>query len=758
MTSGNLLFKLMKEDCKGRIWAIALTALGSIFCYPVMAALLANNMNNYLSYEKALKIYTQNVTALLDFGGGATVMWMLAAALICGMSSFAYLNSKSKVDFYHSIPVRREKIYLANYINGVLFQVIPYVVSMGLAVMIAAGNGVAVGLLIPLVVRSCVLNLIYFLLIYSTVVIAGMLTGNIVVEFFGAMVFLFYMPVFFSVLQGCYSTFFRTFYSAGSEQQFFENGSRISPIMEYIYQIERYGEGGSVIGAAMIALVISVVLAVLGALLYQRRPSEAAGKAMAFRVSRPIVRIPICLLSGLAVGLLFWTMQNSAGWMIFGAVCGVVISHCVMEIIYHFDFKKLFSHKIQMVGCAVVSIVVLSVFQTDRLGYDTWLPEESQIKETAIQISLLNDWVSYGSITYTEEQGYYWESTYYYNTPGVLEPGRMSCGKIPEVLSIAASGIRQTMERKQEKTYYDADEETEETAAAATAVIGGADGPTSIFLAGKESEEDPVQEWGGTGNVTVRYGLTNGRQVYRTYYMSLADVIADVDAVYQDPGYLAATFPVMERTADEMGIVRYREAEGEAEFDLPDLTEAEKEELLTTWQREYAELTMEKMADDVPIGLIQFSTKEYEAALEWLAQPENKRYGYREDLSYRDYYPVYACFTDTIALLEKHGITPGGYWNHLKLNSVIVYDYDSNYEYGVKSVEIRDPKQLEQLRGILKDMNRKYYDGMYTPDPIDATVRYEKEDGTEGYRGMCFPKGQVPEFVKQALAEAETEG
>ena len=108
MTSKNLFFKLMREDLKRRMWAGALLSLGFFFFYPVVAAFTAGEIRDYADYAKGLADYENGLTRWLSFNCGMTVFLMMVAALICGLSSFSYLNSKSKVDFYHGIPVRRE--------------------------------------------------------------------------------------------------------------------------------------------------------------------------------------------------------------------------------------------------------------------------------------------------------------------------------------------------------------------------------------------------------------------------------------------------------------------------------------------------------------------------------------------------------------------------------------------------------------------------------------------------------------------------
>ena len=126
MTSKNLYFKLMKEDLKSRLWAVCLIGLGFFFLYPIWVAFAAGDIENFQTFDKGIEWYSQEVTGWLSFENGMTVFVMMLTVLICGLSGFSYLNSRSKVDFYHSLPVKREKLFIANYINGILILAVPY--------------------------------------------------------------------------------------------------------------------------------------------------------------------------------------------------------------------------------------------------------------------------------------------------------------------------------------------------------------------------------------------------------------------------------------------------------------------------------------------------------------------------------------------------------------------------------------------------------------------------------------------------------
>lgn len=43
--------------------------------------------------------------------------------------------------------------------------------------------------------------------------------------------------------------------------------------------------------------------------------------------------------------MIFRSILNDDIWTVFGLICGLLITSCLIEIIYHFDFKSLFAHK-----------------------------------------------------------------------------------------------------------------------------------------------------------------------------------------------------------------------------------------------------------------------------------------------------------------------------------------------------------------------------------------------------------------------------
>lgn len=762
MTSKNLFFKLMKEDIKSRLWAVALISLGFFFQFPVVSAFQAGIIKEYDSYEIGLRIYTGEVTEWLSFSNGLTVFGMIVIALICGLSSFSYLNSRSKVDFYHSIPVRREKLYLANYLNGILIPAVPYAVFLAVGVMIAISYGVPARLLWSEAAVGFCLHMVHYILMYTTVIIAAMLTGHLVIGFLGSMVLTFYVPMAVTLHQAYVQSFYKTFI-AEAAQPAINTFLRISPVIEYAANASDYREKSLILTAAVL-LAISAAMAVAGGLLYRMRPSEAAGKAMAFRVTRPVIRILIVVMSALYLGLLFWSLQSSIAWAVFGIVCGSVISHTVIEIIYHFDFKKLFSHKFQLLGCIAVSLAVFAVFRFDVTGYDSYLPKESDVEYGSVQVNVLNDWVSYGQTVREPDGAYGWDvsmtngeksQTYMWD--------HMDYQDVGNLLEIAKAGVDEVRQEKMDRygsgiLNRAAQEIAEENAVnSEVAMIGGADGPTSVFVAGKiAGDTDENQDEENWSVIKIRYTLKNGRSVCRKYNLPLERVWTQMEKVFADENYQKGAFPLMSRTADQVAAVRYKEQDEETCLDR--LTEEEKKELLDAYQREFRELTLEKMKKEGVIGLIRFASETDEEGYDWWKKQEetdysylnsyDRRHSYVRTMRDKDYYPVYPSFTDTIALLRKHQVDSGARFENRQIDMVSVSRYEEGK--GNISVNFTDPEDIRKLKEVMVDTSLQYYNGLYQRADLSVWLNVQNGDTVDSYDAY-LPKGKVPEFVTERL-------
>ena len=748
MTSKNLYFKLMREDWKNRLWAPALIALASFFAYPVLLAFLAGkSRRDWNTAAEALKWFSKQAVNWISFENGVAVFFVVAVSLVCGLSSFYYLTSRNRVDFYHSIPVRRETLFLVHYVDGILMPAIPYALALAVSVIVCAANGVNTDVLCQTAVSAYVLHMIYYILCYTTVVIASMMTGHLVIGFFGSMVLMFYMPVAASLIDSFFSSFFLS-YCYPDKTSLLERFTRISPVMEYIHTVGLYADKEPVVMAAVIAVVVSVILMAAAVFLYKKRPSEAAGKAMAFPVSQPVIRILITIVAGLGMGDFFWSLQQSNGWMAFGVVCGSVISHCVIESIYHFDFRKLFSHKGQLAFSTIAALAILFSFRFDVFGYDTYLPSAEKVAYASVDISSLNNWVSYGKTG--EDQELYGQHVPYGYEAISSEPymaEHMQSTDVETILNFAAAGIEENRIRKNEWSHPGAMELT----------------VTDEMAVPADTAENSETERYTTATVT--YTLKSGRKVSRNYTINMTKSYELIKKIWQDEEYQKAAYPLLAADADAFVNVRYRQSRSRGDQNLKNLTAEERKELLSTYQEEFSSLTLDQMKEEMPMGLIRFTTELDEKAIAWWSSQDKTEYDgenvwdyyYGPDVKDQEFYPVYPSFTKTIALLKQHGISVKNEELADKIVSVTVRGYAPNID-SYQEITFTDPEEIKALGDMTRNVRMLYYDPMYEEEDLsvdvtvaDKTGKAEEEDSVENTYSSFFKKGEIPQIVKDRM-------
>ena len=147
MTSNRFSFKLVRETMRRNIWAAALSLVGFFFCLPLPAAMLiqnriANAGDPGTSRAEQLGFAADDIRMLLSADNIFAKLGICIMAVLCGVALFSYLHSRQKVDFYHSIPLKRGALFLNNYISGILMVLPALLVMYALTAVISAVMGV----------------------------------------------------------------------------------------------------------------------------------------------------------------------------------------------------------------------------------------------------------------------------------------------------------------------------------------------------------------------------------------------------------------------------------------------------------------------------------------------------------------------------------------------------------------------------------------------------------------------------------------
>jgi ABC-2 type transport system permease protein len=724
MTSKKLFFNYMKQDLKKHLWLISLSVLTQFFAIVVFPTM-------YLQ--------SQDKTSLLEFSWMGSynllfVVVVVVGAILSGLTMFSYLSAKDKVDFYHSLPIRREKLFIASYLNGILLFIIPCLIFTALFILICMfGFGITgMSVLMPWFLQKDIAYLLIYWIIYSIAVLAVMLTGNTVIAYCGTMILLCYNALINVTITSLKATFFEHYASTDSSWWSYGIFNPIAWVSKLLSSIPKVDTSSQWYWSSSIFTVIiwAVVLTGIALVLYCLRPSEATGCALSFAFTKPIVKCALLILFSIFSGVFFELISGEAStselgpWMIFGFIMGCLIGHSILQVVLEFDFKAILKGRITLCICAAVSFLVICIYGFDLTGYDSYIPNVDQIESASIVPTFL---VSNYRIQI--DGSYTYMSDYMQKNMKLTEEDDLE-----NVLEIVQKSLEFDTAYK---NYLDTD---------------------IAYQFVDEAGNHGISY----GNCIITYRLKNGRTVSRAYNMPLTSVEGttlltegddqcitirttneNLKALYESEQYKEAAYPILtqDETVQEVYLI---DVMGN-QYHL-NLSEDEYVCLLRTYKSELKSLTWETRLDTNPVGVISLGN---------------------EDEGLGVSYSIYPSFTQTLDLLE---------WSGYKLteitadmvDSISIYKADiDTYEDGTRWTESesvaaeREYTDKEQIAQILKcvhlddftyymvDTNLNIYVSNYGDNSYQITINGKSDTGAEWVVNASFRKNTLPDFVKK---------
>ena len=736
MTSSPLFFDLLKENLKRRLWGIALSCLTFFFALPVPFLLSATShltperlgtFQETISPDESLFFARERFyRELTDLAGADSVLINFLLLLLAGtlvISGFSYLQQKNRTDFLHSLPVGRTRLYAAVSLNTFLIAAVPYLfmsVLSGVVLQVYSLHPEAV----PFMLSQMFLHLAFYLLFQAVFTLAVMMTGHLAVSLMASGVF-FFLPVLSAALSSSlFETFFKTFCY---RDEFWKRVSQFcSP---YALSLPVCMQPGP---RAALALSAGVLILLLSLFLYRIRPSEAAGRAMAFRRTEGPVKVLVTVPLSVAGLLIMNAIQgDSDAWMLFGLFSALLLIGCFMEIIYHFDFRKLFSGKRALLTAAALSLGIFAFFRFDLSGYDRYLPKKDDIVSAGLMTGYLEpDHRSYHyRLAVTDMPG-----TFYVNTEQSESAEdlalRMKLSCTEDVLSVAEHGI--------------------------------------FKLSVKEEERTLSTRPGG--RVLVAWNLKNGKQILRSYDYDLKAVQENLDRVWDDPAFRKTMYPLFGTDSADLFGVNFQDAlrldhVPDTAGDSPEAARL-RTELFETYREEFSLLSAETRHRESPVGCLQFKTRSFQETADLLRS-------HGQDLSFLngyDYYPVYPSFHKTIAVLLKCGVTLNEDLKSGHVVSAVLPDIQKGLDDSrLQPITVTDKARLSELlsaavpvlncRNPMRPLclNLEITLRLPVQESVPQGLTSDSEEDfpaeeAEPSANLRLPMDQIPEFIRQYFA------
>ncbi|MBR2189002.1 MAG: hypothetical protein IJ860_06320, partial [Eubacterium sp.] len=505
MISKRSFHKMMLFDLRQRGWLMLLLTIVELLLIPVRYLIrLQNATYNYIEpseYASAAgraALVLQNKIAVaqgfFSIENRIDTGVLLAGAFVAALTGYAWLCSRQKVDFYHSLSLRRSQLYWIPFADGVLIVLVPYLVCALIAFFgIGSVHGVVTAETIHVLLRGFADNILLFLAAYALCVLAVVISGRVLIGGLLSVMFVVYGPLAVFIYSLLMPWAFETYLDRGQESA----GLYSSPAGIWLLHLDQGRIG--VAGLLMLA-VFAAGCTAAGLVCYRRRPSEAAGNAYVHPVLEAVIKVAVAIPSGMVFGLLFQSIGYSRPrfWFVCGAVAGVLAACALMEAVQSVDLKNILRRWRSSAVAVAGTVLILVLLLFDPFGYDSYLPKEQSIESVGI---LSQEW------TLADQCGY---TDYFY----YREPDRF-------------------MKLLEEMT-------TTDTAAVYPLLQEG--------VANAEAHENGTAA--SNAGISAVIQLKNGQKRYRSYNVSLSTLRETMQILTENRAYREQIYPVNHLTAE----------------------------------------------------------------------------------------------------------------------------------------------------------------------------------------------------------------
>ena len=757
--------KLIIDEIKRKSWVLVVLLLVSLVTGPLLMLINYENMEAFLGKEALI----ESMENYFARSGGVGAILCVISAVLLGLAQFSYLFYKNKVDLYHSIPVKRSRRFIVNYTAGLIVFLICSIASNVLMIIIVLSKGCFTSVLFSNLVLSFLSEIIHFLYFYNITIIAVMLTGNIVVCLMGTAILSLFYFVSTELITGLKNYYFVTSHSIRYYGEAFWNKfPELSPVTAYVsFNVRRTRTWGAecfennlqAYGYLAKVLVVVILTTLLAYYLFEKRPSEAAGKAMAFKKSQPFIRIPVVLVGGLFGAAIMTSVVNAYknGWIWFGLIFGMIITHCIMEIIYNLNFKAVANNKLQLIFTLAAGCIVLFIFQTDLFGFDKYIPERDKIESAAVTFVQLDRNLSCETLESVGEG--IWDSIGKSIDEQALDNMFGDSVMIDKVYAIGALGVT-CVDDMISNRYGEHIGEYYETAMPATAEHG-ADYETNQYFLDNNITVHEITEKDIDHMMTtdVIFKLKNGRTVIRRYDIPVGKIEMAMSEIYKTKEFKRVHFDLYD--AAKKGAISTIEATDIFENKKMSLTGGQMKQFLEIYISELDKLTVNDLKQ-LPVGRIypKYNSLGYESGL----------YGYY----------IYPCFTKTLAYMDSIGVDMTYFTSELDISkiqnmTISAYglfervsdepdDYESTYFEDV-TYNVSDENGKAMIDAVLDHiMPSGMVESNYCLTPydgrLDIQIYYESENGIQMNLPCMLKFGELPNELlndlKIKLYEQET--
>ncbi len=621
-----------------RLWVWVVSCLTTFFGYtvPVMISLamtrsdisriesqIRDNPSYGASFEEGWQQVRLTAVArgVLGFEQPAAALVTMLAVLI-GLEIFAYLHDMRSLDFYESLPEKRNHRFMRRLLSGAATFAVPAAVNVGLSLLVCAFMGALNAAVLLEAVLAFVFMLILFAGIYGITVLASMLSGRILIAGLMAGFLLLAELVIRFVLYIFAETYFVTWTDPGI--RWF--GLLTNPLGPWLtglnsVEIEAFSSAGilavpevfayagGLAGSVLHMAVIAAAALLLSWLVYRKRPAEFAGGALRYPVLQTAVKWITVVTAALlfSVGIQLFIGGRHPRLMMVLAVLACAAGCIIGEMIFARDGRAAFRKPWHMAVCAAIALLVIFCMRFDWIGYDRYVPAANRVES-----------VSFYPAYNTEDHCYYLDPE---------NPASVVFGYRPE----------EYFEKQMRLT-------DPETIEAVRNICPEMAAQMREFARTKYSQDSySLENYTSPQYVIVAWHLKNGRTVRRRIEIFAPAENASLGQILADPAYKAVMYQkIGDGLLSGAQDVRVYLMQTTQTDEVEDADAAWVRDFYAAYDRDLAAQSLQSLTTE-PIRMRVTVSAQIETAAD--TRPESMTHSY----------PVYEDFSETLAFLGQHG-------------------------------------------------------------------------------------------------------
>ena len=314
------------------------------------------------------------------------VLFVLTAGVIgviFGMTANGYTNTKPSIHTYYSYPLRRDTLFVTEWLTRDLYFLLGGTVFYILSAVYIACRLTFSASLLACTAAYFLIGVVGYLMVFHIFQLSAALTGTMAFRFCMAGILAFLPVALYLLFVACVSNGMPNIYA-----NYYLSYSVVRVLCPAYLMWQtalQFADFGAWDGTWIMALY-AVICAAISLFLQVKRKSELSGSSVVWKTFQNIVKYLVIFTSGLFGGWLitaFFSVRT-IGWILFGMLCGLVLSFLFMNVLIERSVKGMFRGLPGFGVTSIVTVFLYAVLFFDIFGLNSFMYADNMVSRVEV--------------------------------------------------------------------------------------------------------------------------------------------------------------------------------------------------------------------------------------------------------------------------------------------------------------------------------------------------------------------------------------